>query len=62
MGWTQDREKAIQRYMNEEHMNRKQAEEYVDTMEGALASFEDPWTDFTPYDERIPRLRDDERI
>ena len=57
-----DREKAIQRYMKEEHMNRKQAEEYVDTMEGALVSFEDPWTDFTPHDERIPRLRDDERI
>ena len=57
-----NKEKAIQMYMKEEGMTRKQAEEYVDIMEGALESFEDPWTDFTPYDERIPRLRDDERI
>lgn len=59
------KKKAIQMYMLEDGMNRKDAEQRVDNMEYALASWENPmqWVQAEKnWNERNPKLRDNERV
>lgn len=60
-----NKEKASQSYMKENGMGRAEAERFVDCVEEALWSWEHPWEwdeAEQEWNDRNPRLRDDERI